>query len=448
MRPGWYHGYCFACRFKQTWIDAVAQRVPGDRRQQFRAAVDALADRGGLPRPAWQATQHEAVDGLTAAAQWLRAQLVDRHDVAQACRAYLQRRQIGLDVVELLPLGCLPSPALAGRVLRQAGCTPGAIKRTGLTERYMRRYPLIFIATDGEKITGFKGRSLVSAAADERAGADPRREAPKALNAKGFGGEREARSLYCLDLAKDAIAASGRVILVEGEFDALVWQAWFLRRTQVIELVAWGGTSKPKPESFARLRALGARIVYLANDDDPAGHAATRECVRLAWAAGLEPLVMTMPPGCKDPDEVFTRLGPEVGMQALNAGIVAPVSWLVRHWAATHALATGDGPAPTAAGIAHVRAQVAEVGAVAPASVIEELATDVATLLDVSAASVMEDIQRAADEARRDAALRALRAWTAEAHHANPATLAETLARGQNVFQQLVTAGRGRKESR
>src|SRR5256886_4195040 len=346
MKEGRFDGYCFACRYRVSWIDDIAQRLGiTNRREALRKARVFLAARAGMP-VALRRLEPNAPDGFETAARWLRTQLLESTAVAKRCRDYLVQRQLIPDVLELLPVGCLADPAQVFPALRAAGCLPRDIAATGLTHRYLVRTPLVFVCSDGERVTGFKGRV-------------PDRTQKRILNAKGFGGEREQRSLYCADLARDAIKETGQAVLVEGEFDCLVWWSWALSRGQAINWVALGGTSKPCATTFKRLRELGAETVLLALDDDQPGHLATAAAVSLAWEAGLEPVVVEMPSGCKDPDEVFTRLGPKSGLEAMRSCVRSSPEWLVRHWAALF-------PPDTAHGAAHILAPARRTAAGGP----------------------------------------------------------------------------------
>src|SRR2546422_5639495 len=43
-----FDGYCFACRYRVSWIDSVAQRLGiTDRGEAFRKAMEVLAARAG-----------------------------------------------------------------------------------------------------------------------------------------------------------------------------------------------------------------------------------------------------------------------------------------------------------------------------------------------------------------------------------------------------------------
>src|SRR5260370_14423574 len=180
------------------------------------------------------------------------------------------------EFLQLVPVGCLPDPGHVGPALGAAGCHSRDIAATGLTHRYLARAPLVFICSDGERVTGFKGRT-------------PDREQKRILNAKGFGGERERRSLYCADLARDAIQATKQAVLVEGEFDCLVWWSWALNRSKAINLVALGGTSKPSLTTFTRLREIGAETLLLSMDDHTPGPLATHPTMALSHDATRPP---------------------------------------------------------------------------------------------------------------------------------------------------------------
>ena len=188
--------------------------------------------------------------------------------------------------------------------LRAARLSPGLLREHGLLARYVPSHPLLFVYEDAEGVTGFKCRK-------------PSLREKSVLNALGFGGTVEGRSLFGVSLAREAIARYGRAIVVEGEFDALGWHAASLAVGRHFELVALGGAAKPTVEKFRTLRSLGACAVYLALDADPAGEAAAVAACHCAWEAGLEVGVLSMPEGCKDPDDVLAQQGPVAGAASL-----------------------------------------------------------------------------------------------------------------------------------
>jgi hypothetical protein len=227
------------------------------------------------------------------------------------------------------------------------------------------------------------------------------------LNAVGFGGAVEGRSLFGLTLAREAIARYGRAVVVEGEFDALGWHAASLAAGRHFELVALGGAEKPTVEKFRTLKALGAGAAYLALDADPAGEAATALACHGAWEAGLEVGVLPMPEGSKDPDDVLTRYGPGTA-RLFGLGHAEPgARWLARYQLARC-------PPVTLEDAARPRAWSAETARVMPASDRPGYAALLAQALGVSVGALMEEWVRHAAETRARAVREHLRRWASE----------------------------------
>jgi DNA primase len=417
MKEGRFDGYCFSCRYRVSWIDHVARHLGiTDHREAFRKAIEVLAARAGMPVPL-ASREANAPDAFETAARWLRAQLLESSAVAKRCRDYLLQRRLVPDVLESLPVGCLPDPGHAGPALRAAGCRLRDIAATGLTSAYLARAPLVFIHSDGEHVTGFKGRS-------------PHPEQKRILNARGFGGERERRSLYCAELARKAIRATKQAVLVEGEFDCLVWWSWALHHGKAINWVALGGTSKPSATTFARLCELGAETVLLALDDDRPGHLATAAAVGLAWQARLEPVVVQLPAGCKDPDDVFARMGPDAGLDAMSSNLRGAPGWLVQHWLTLHSPDSADAAAA-------ILAEARRIATWTPPVALAAIATSLAPVLGTEVTTVQADLVRAAEEARRHAALEQFQRWARDVQALEPQDLPRALARGHAVLEAL-----------
>jgi len=331
MPKGRAFGHCFACGYRRGWIGFVMEQQgagPEARGEPFWAALRVLAQRAGVALPdrrGGKTSRQTPSDPLLAArsgaAQYLRQALRSPTPEARRVRDYLVARGLAESHLPMFPLGALDHPPSLLKALTAAGCSPKDIRHTGLLEPYMARHSLVFMYTDGRAVTGFKGRI-------------PDPAVKQVKNAKGFGGELEARSLFGLELADEAIAASGRVILVEGEFDALSIQSALLQaKGATAELVALGGTAKPTREKFRTLQALGADVVYLAFDGDPAGEGATAQALPLAWGEGLDALVLLMPEGLKDPDEALRALGLDRCLQDLFAlhRAIPGAAWLARY---------------------------------------------------------------------------------------------------------------------
>jgi DNA primase len=212
-----------------------------------------------------------------------------------------------------------------------------------------------------------------------------------------------------VSLAREAVARYARVIVVEGEFDALGWHAVSLAVGRHFELVALGGAAKPTVEKFRTLRSLGACAAYLALDADPAGEAAAAVACHCAWEAGLDVGILPMPEGCKDPDDVLARQGPAAGAVSLFALDRAEpgVAWLARHQLA------GCSPI-TLETTARLRALSAETARVMPASGRQGYAAILARALGLPVGALMEEWDRHAAETRARAVRERLRRWVSE----------------------------------
>jgi DNA primase len=325
MPEGRSFGRCFACGYRRTWIGFVLERQghsPDAKGAAFRAALAVLAERAGMPldEPDRSHDGTPLPPPLAILAGILKRSLLADHPRAAACRAYLGSRRVPEAVIPLLPVGAWTEAGAIGAALRAAQLPIGLLRKHGLLARYVPSHPLLFLYEDADGVTGFKCRKPVLGE-------------KSVLNALGFGGAVQGRSLFGVSVAGEAIARYRRAIVVEGEFDALGWYAASLAVGRSIELVAIGGSAKPTIEKFQTLRTLGARVVYLALDADLAGKASTTAACRCAWQAGLDVAILPMPVGCKDPDDVLARHGSADGRRLLFALERAEpaAGWLARY---------------------------------------------------------------------------------------------------------------------
>jgi DNA primase len=401
MPVGRAFGHCFACGYRRTWIGFVLERLghpPEAKGPAVGEALGVLAERAGMLFDALASSDAEGATGspLVALAGLLKQNLLSHHPRAVACREYLAARGVPEGMLPRLPLGAWTDARAMGTALRTARLGPRLLREHGLLARYVPTHPLLFLYENADGVTGFKCRK-------------PSLAEKSVLNALGFGGALEGRSLFGVSLAREAIARYGRAIVVEGEFDALVWYAASFAAGRTFELVALGGTAKPTVEKFQTLRALGARVVYLALDADPAGEAATAVTCGCAWEAGLDVAILPMPDGCKDPDEVFARHGPPEGSRRLFALDCAEpgAAWLARHQLARC-------PPVTFEAAAHLRAWSAETARVMPAAGRAGYAPLLGQALGLSVEALMEEWSRHAAETRARAVRERLRRWAPE----------------------------------
>lgn len=228
-------------------------------------------------------------------------------------REYLASRGIGEATAERFGLGYAPDDRQAFRtaaaqhgldenVLVEAGLL---VRREGGEDPYDRfRNRIIFpIESPSGKVVGFGGRVLGEGGP----------QVPKYLNSPDSPVFRKGEVLYGLSWAKHAIRREAAVLVVEGYMDAVS-----LAAAGVEHVVAPLGTSLT--EEQARLLSRYCRRAFLLFDSDPAGLRATFRAGDLLLAAGVHPLVVTLPPG-EDPDSLVRKQGVS-GIQQALAGAV------------------------------------------------------------------------------------------------------------------------------
>jgi DNA primase len=115
------------------------------------------------------------------------------------------------------------------------------------------------------------------------------------------------------------------LVLVEGIFDALIADQ------RGIEGVVSMGTSTLKKQLETAIR-YGTKRFILALDNDEAGYKATETAIQIIRSKGLSALVVTLPDGIKDPDDLIREQGIEAFKQAISG------AESIGHWKAKRIL--------------------------------------------------------------------------------------------------------------
>jgi DNA primase len=271
----------------------------------FQDAVRMLAQKFGLTVP-------EPVEGDAARQDaGLREALLKIHEMAAAyfreqlelpaaarARQQLRERGVTPQTIEQLGIGYAPSSreGLKARLQKQ-GFAQGLLLQSGLIlqrdsgeiiDRFRNRL-MIPICRDTGSVIAFGGRAM---------DAD---QVPKYLNSPETPIYSKSRTLYGLNLTKQAIRKVGYAVMVEGYFDfAQVFQS------NAAPAVASCGTALT-PAQAQLLRRFTNRVV-LSFDPDAAGQgAATRSCDLLV-AEGFDVNVLVLDKG-EDPDTFIRRNG-------------------------------------------------------------------------------------------------------------------------------------------
>lgn len=271
---------------------------------EFPEAVRHVGARVGIEVPDREERRedpHAPLRGVLAfAAEWFRSRL--REPAGADARDYLLGR--GLSAEEALEFG-LGYADDEWRALRTAAMRHGIeepmLLELGLLatseradEPYDRfRGRLMFTIQDlRDRPIGFGGRIL-----------DPASDAPKYINSPESPVFHKGEELYGLNRARHAMRREGHAAIAEGFTDVIA-----LHRAGLGFAVAGLGTSFTADQ--ARRIGRYARKAYLLYDSDLAGLRATFRTGDILLAAGIHPMVVSLPSG-EDPDSLIRREGPD-----------------------------------------------------------------------------------------------------------------------------------------
>ncbi len=308
-----YH--CFGCGVGGDTIKFVEEKEG----LGFAEAVELLADRYGVelqrekedPRAEARRQQRRRLgDLLDRTAGFYAHYLWDSEEAGKA-RAYLAERGLGEETLRAFGVGYAPS-AWDTVLLRgqRAAFKVEELRAVGLAQRgrgggeYDRfRERIMFPIRDRRGRTlGFGGRAMRS---DQGA---------KYVNTAETDFFHKSQMLYGIDLAKEAIAKSGRAVVAEGYTDVLA-----LHQAGIDEAVCVMGTAITE-EQVAALSGMVDEVV-LALDADSAGQEAMLRAQRVAAGRKMRLRVAAMPAG-EDPAEMLATEGGAERFRALVEGAV------------------------------------------------------------------------------------------------------------------------------
>ncbi len=280
----------------------------------FPEAARKLADLCGVVLPQTEYTggnrhsedqgqrKGEAYALLQASAEHL-SELLRSSAHGEAGRNYLKTREITPEIAESFGLGYAPHPQEAGwdslcSELHRRGLSMPLAEELGLAVRSERRNNLydrfrgrlMFpIAQPGGQVVGFSGRVVPPHDAGDEA-------PPKYVNSPESLVYHKGKVLFGLPQARRAIAATGRIVLVEGNIDVVR-----LHQFGVSETVAPLGTALTREQ--AHLMRRFASTVVLCFDGDAAGKKAAWKALPILLEEGLDVRLVFLPEG-EDPDSL------------------------------------------------------------------------------------------------------------------------------------------------
>jgi DNA primase len=270
-----------------------------------------------------QAAQFGRIEQVNqAASSWFHKNLQDAK-AGEPARAYLAERGIESATITRFAIGvALGEWEGLIKALTQQGFTAGDLAAAGLTiareqagkgatgfyDRFRARvmFPIVDLR---KRVVGFGGRTLGDGT-------------PKYLNSPDTPLFKKGQTLFAFDQAREAIARTKTVIVVEGYFDAIA-----LHQAGITHTVATLGTALTA-EHIQAIRRFATNVVLLF-DPDAAGVRAALRGLDLFVNSGLGVKVVTLPDG-DDPDTYVRKSGAEA-FARLEAAAPSLLDYALEH---------------------------------------------------------------------------------------------------------------------
>ena len=272
----------------------------------FMEAVRRLAERAHIPLELEDSPGAEQGRNLKEALRQIHEQITIRwqaalqNETGQAARAYLQKRSVSPEAIQLFRIGYAPE-AWDDTVnwAKSKGYELELVEKAGLilrkegTDRYYDRFRgrLIFpICDEQERVIGFSGRLLAEDA-----------KAAKYVNSPETALFTKGRVFFGLDKSKRALLDADCAIICEGQLDLI---SCFMAGVQ--NVVAPQGTALTA--DHARILKRYVAEVVLCFDSDLAGQAAAIRSLDSLLAVELAIRVAVVP-APHDPDSYIRQAG-------------------------------------------------------------------------------------------------------------------------------------------
>ena len=284
----------------------------------FPEALEALAERfnipiqyasGAGPDPETRSLKQALYDIHEYAREYYHQAFLADHPLAEEIRQYwVGERGFTMDLADEFSIGLAPPKSRRlMEVLLAKGFETEALAKSGLF--HVGRNPsnpdAWFYVFNGRlmvpirdlqgQVVAFTARQLDMTPRDHASWKAKYINSPETLIFK------KSKLLFNLDRAKDASRESGRILMVEGQLDALrCWSAG------ISDAVAPQGTSVTE-EQLKLIKRYTDRLEVLL-DNDAAGSKAVIRLLPMAFKVGLEVHVIGLPEG-QDPDDFLKEKG-------------------------------------------------------------------------------------------------------------------------------------------
>lgn len=249
------------------------------------------------------------VEANTLAAEYFHKKLC-RDRAADHVRAYLKKREFGIEIAKAWQLGWAPADFRElGQLANSKGIDDRLLAEAYLLGRGQRGlYPvfrdrLMFpICNVRGEVVGFSGRIMEE-------GQDPR----KYVNTAETAAFRKGELLFGLYKATGPIAKAGMCVVVcEGQLDVIACH----EKADIRNAVAGLGTAFT--DDHAKILRKYAKKAILCYDGDNAGIKASEKTFRKLAAAGLEVYHAALPAG-EDPDSLIRTQGADALRAAIDS---------------------------------------------------------------------------------------------------------------------------------
>ncbi len=319
-KPFWR---CWSCGESGDWIKFLEKSG-----SSFQDALSYLANAAGVQissqnQAAYQSYTRKA-DILEAAHKYMYDELNKAQGKPAAVYQYLLDRGYLPEDIKHMEVGAYTDKQALQDYLLQQGYTQQEIKESGLlTKGFGDDYQLTLLWRDqAGRALGMVGRPIMSE--DERK--------LKGLEKYKYSfGLKKDQGLIGFSLCR----GSSQIILVEGVLDALyLYHKGF-------KVVAVGGTTLSKDQQRI-IEAAGTKELLLAMDMDDPGQKATEAIIRNLQTSSLRAYVISLPDGCKDPDELVRKKGAAAFQGALDKAERWP-KWLAKRIVSKHDITTDRG---------------------------------------------------------------------------------------------------------
>lgn len=324
------HYHCFGCGAHGDAIQFLMTHL----RMGFAESVELLAEKFHVPLEAGESSEQTLFprsmirEALSSAMQFFHLYLLHTPEGHEALE-YLYQRGLDLSFLRTFQFGLAPKDSdLFVAAMQAQNISLEAMREAGLFAQSGR--PLFFdrivipIQDALGSVIGFSARKFRTQATG-----------PKYLNTPETMLFKKSKVLFGLHASRKRIAKERRVLVVEGQIDAL--RLVFAGFDWV---VAGQGTAFGEGH-VQELLQLGVREVYLALDGDLAGQEAAAKIGHLFQKEGVDVKVVPLQEG-KDPDLVLREEGVQ-GWDALLAQSVDYLTFLLRHTSRTLNIQTPAG---------------------------------------------------------------------------------------------------------